>query len=149
MSIKRKPLVLILCTGNSCRSQMAEAILRTQAGDIVRAESAGAAPTGQVHPLAIDVMREIGIEISGYRSKHLNEFLDEPVHTVITVCGYADAVCPTFPGTVRRYHWSFADPASAKGSEADLLAAFRTVRDEIAKVFGAYAAGLRTGREHV
>jgi arsenate reductase (thioredoxin) len=149
MSIQPKPLVLVLCTGNSCRSQMAEGILRAQAGDIVRAESAGSAPTGHVHPLAIEVMREIGVDISGYRSKHLNEFLNEPVHTVIAVCGYADAACPTFPGTVRRYHWNFADPASAKGSETDLLAAFRTVRDEIVKVFSAYAAGLQTARDHV
>jgi arsenate reductase len=128
---------------------MAEGILRTKAGNIVRAESAGSEPTGEVHPLAIEVMSEIGIDISGHRSKHLGEFLNVPVHTVITVCGHANEACPTFPGTVRRHHWSFDDPARVKGSEADVLAAFRTVRDEIAKVFGAYAAGLQVGKDAV
>jgi arsenate reductase len=149
MFTELKPLVLILCTGNSCRSQMAEGILRAHAGEIIRVESAGSAPTGQVHPLAIEVMREIGIDISGYRSKHLNEFLDEPVHTVITVCGYADQACPVFPGMVHRYHWGFDDPAKSTGSEAEVITAFRRVRDGIAKVFGAYAAGLQMRKDHV
>jgi arsenate reductase len=143
--IVRPPLVLILCTGNSCRSQMAEGILRQLAGDVVQVESAGSAPSGRVHPLAIEVMSEIGIDISGHRSKHLSEFLDSPVHTVITVCGNADQVCPVFPGMVTRYHWAFDDPAKAHGSESEIAAVFRRVRDEIAKVFGAYAAGLRIG----
>jgi arsenate reductase (thioredoxin) len=128
---------------------MAEGVLRTQAGNIVRVESAVSAPAGHVHRLATEVMSEIGIDISGYRSKHFNEFLNEPVHTVITVCGYADAACPTFPGTVYRYHWNFVDPASAEGSEADLLVAFQMVRNEIIEVFGAYAAGLRTAKDYV
>ena len=85
-----KPIILILCTGNSCRSHMAEGFLRAAAGDLVNVQSAGSKPTGYVHPLAIKVMAEAGIDISGHRSKHLKEFLDQPVHTVITVCGNAD-----------------------------------------------------------
>lgn len=149
MSNQLKPLVLILCTGNSCRSQMAEGILRASAGEIIRIESAGSAPTGQVHPLAIKVMNEIGIDISEHRSKHLNEFLDTRVHTVISVCGNADQACPMFPGMVRRYHWAFDDPAKVEGSENDVLPVFRRVRDEIARVFDAYAAGLQMGKDYV
>ena len=149
MSNKLKPLVLILCTGNSCRSQMAEGILRASAGEMIRIESAGSAPTGQVHPFAIKVMNEIGIDISEHRSKHFSEFLDTPVHTVISVCGSADQACPMFPGMVRRYHWAFDDPAKVEGSENDVLSVFRRVRDEIARVFDAYAAGLQTGKDYV
>ena len=149
MSNKLKPLVLILCTGNSCRSQMAEGILRASAGEMIRIESAGSAPTGQVHPFAIKVMNEIGIDISEHRSKHFSEFLDTPVHTVISVCGNADQACPMFPGMVRRYHWAFDDPAKVEGSENDVLSVFRRVRDEIARVFDAYAAGLQTGKDYV
>jgi arsenate reductase (thioredoxin) len=149
MSNQLKPLVLILCTGNSCRSQMAEGILRASAGEMVRVESAGSAPTGQVHPLAIKVMNEIGIDISAHRSKHLSEFLDTPVHTVITVCGNADQACPMFPGMVRRYHWAFDDPAKVEGSENEVLLVFQRVRDEIARVFDAYAAGLQMGNDYV
>jgi arsenate reductase (thioredoxin) len=94
-------------------------------------------------------MNEIGIDISEHRSKHLSEFLDTPVHTVISVCGNADQACPMFPGMVRRYHWAFDDPAKLKGSENDVLAVFRKVRDEIVRVFEAYAAGLQMGKDHV
>ena len=90
-------------------------------------------------------MEEIGIDISDHRSKHLDEFLDSKVHTVITVCGYADQDCPIFPGMVKRYHWGFDDPAKATGSEEEVFAVFRRVRDEIGKVFGAYAAGINLG----
>jgi arsenate reductase len=138
-----KPLVLILCTGNSCRSHLAEGILRAAAGDILEVASAGSNPAGYVHPLAIQVMREIGIDISNHRSKHLNEFLQQPVETVITVCGNADQACPTFPGQVNRHHWPFDDPAKATGTDAEKLAVFRRVRDEIRRVFEAYAAGRR------
>ena len=86
-------------------------------------------------------MKEIGIDISGHHSKHLNEFLNQPVETVITVCGNADQVCPTFPGQLNRHHWGFDDPAHATGSEEEKLAVFRRVRDEIRRVFEAYAAG--------
>ncbi len=138
-----KPTVLILCTGNSCRSHLAEGILRAAAGEFLNVQSAGSKPAGYVHPLAIRVMKEIGLDISAHRSKHLNEFLHQPVETVITVCGNADQACPTFPGQVNRHHWGFDDPAHASGSDEEKLAVFRRVRDEIKRVFEAYAAGRR------
>ena len=140
-----KPLVLILCTGNSCRSHLAEGILRAAAGDLIEVASAGSKPAGYVHPKSIEVMKEIGIDISGHTSKHLEEFLNRNVDTVITVCGNADQVCPMFPGQVHRFHWGFEDPAHAKGSEEEVLAEFRRVRDQIRLVFEAYAAGLKRG----
>jgi arsenate reductase len=88
-------------------------------------------------------MREIDIDLGAHRSKHLNEFLTQRVETVITVCGNADQACPTFPGQVNRYHWGFDDPAHAEGSETERLAVFRRIRDEIRRVFEAYAAGRR------
>ena len=141
-----KPIVLILCTGNSCRSHMAEGILRQFAGDLVEVQSAGSKPAGYVHPKAIAVLAEIGIDISAHTSKHMNDFLDQDIATVITVCGNADQACPMYPGQMNRYHWGFDDPAHATGSEEEILAEFRRVRDEIRLVFGAYAAGLREGR---
>lgn len=138
-----KPTVLILCTGNSCRSHLAEGILRAAAGDVINVASAGSKPAGYVHPLAIKAMQEIGIDISGHHSKHLNEFLTQPIETVITVCGNADQACPMFPGQVNRYHWGFDDPAHTTGSEDEQMAVFRRVRDEIRRVFEAYAAGRR------
>ncbi len=134
-----KPIVLILCTGNSCRSHLAEGILRAAAGDLLDVRSAGSQPAGYVHPLAIAVMQEIGIDISAHRSKHLNEFQNLPIETVITVCGHADQVCPNFPGQVNRHHWGFVDPAHATGTEVERLAVFRRVRDEIHSRFTAYA----------
>lgn len=142
MPAESKPLVLILCTGNSCRSHMAEGFLRTAAGNRVNVQSAGSKPAGHVHPLAVKVMAEVGIDISSHRSKHLNEFLDKKVQTVITVCGNADAACPIFPGQVNRYHWPFDDPAHAVGTDEEILECFRRVRDEMRQVFNAYAAGL-------
>ena len=136
-----KPTVLILCTGNSCRSHMAEAILRSAAGDIVEAQSAGSNPAGFVHPMAIQVMNEIGLYISRHHSKHLSEFLNRNIETVITVCGNADAACPVFPGQMNRHHWGFFDPAKAQGLEEEKLECFRRVRDEMRRVFEAYAAG--------
>lgn len=137
-----KPTVLILCTGNSCRSHMAEGILREAAGDLLDVQSAGSKPAGYVHPKATQVLAEIGIDISGHHSKHMDEFLDRNVDTVITVCGNADQACPMFPGQVHRYHWGFEDPAHATGTEEEILEKFRKVRDQIALVFRAYAAGL-------
>ena len=139
----KKPVVLILCTGNSCRSHLAEGFLRAAAGDVLDVQSAGSKPAGYVHPLAIKVMQEFGIDISGHRSKHMNEFLHQPVETVITVCGNADQACPMFPGQLNRYHWGFTDPAHATGTDEEKLAMFRRVRDEIKMVFEAYAAGRR------
>lgn len=121
---------------------MAEAFLRAVAGDIVEVHSAGSAPTGHVHPLAVKVMAEVGIDISAHRSKHMREFLSRPVQTVITVCSEADAACPVFPGKVNRYHWPFDDPAKATGTDAEVMAVFRRVRDEIRRRFEAYGAGL-------
>ena len=138
-----KPTVLILCTGNSCRSHLAEGILRAAAGDLLNVQSAGSKPAGHVHPLAIKVMKEIGVDISAHHSKHMNDFLQQPVETVITVCGNADQVCPRFPGQLNRHHWGFDDPAQAKGTDDAKLAVFRRVRDEIKLVFEAYAAGRR------
>ena len=138
--------ILILCTGNSCRSHIAEGFLRAAAGEIVTVQSAGSKPTGFVHPLAIKVMAEVGIDISGHRSKHLKEFLEQPVHTVITVCGNLDQDCPVFPGQVNRHHWPFPDPGKATGSEQDILNRFRQVRDEMRRVFEAYADGLRDAK---
>jgi arsenate reductase len=138
-----KPTILILCTGNSCRSHIAEGFLRAAAGERVNVQSAGSKPAGYVHPLAIKVMAEVGIDISGHRSKHLSEFLNQHVNTVITVCGNADAACPIFPGQLNRHHWPFDDPAKATGSEEEILACFRRVRDEMHRVFEAYAAGLQ------
>ena len=136
-----KPLILILCTGNSCRSHLAEGLLQRALGDGFAVASAGSNPVGYVHPLAIQAMAEIGIDISAHRSKHLNEFLDQNVETVITVCGNADQACPVFPGQMNRHHWGFDDPAHASGTEEEQLQVFRRVRDEIARVFEAYAAG--------
>lgn len=140
---KMKPTILILCTGNSCRSHLAEGILRAAAGDALNVQSAGSKPAGYVHPLAIQVMKEIGIDISGHHSKHMNDFLQQPIETVVTVCGNADQACPMFPGQVNRYHWGFDDPAHATGTDEEKLAVFRRVRDEIKRVFEAYAAGRR------
>ena len=138
-----KPLVLILCTGNSCRSHLAEGILRAAAGDFLEVASAGSKPAGYVHPLAIRALHEIGIDISAHTSKHLDEFTARPVETVITVCGNADQVCPVFPGQLNRHHWPFDDPAHAAGTDEEKFAVFRRVRDEIRRVFTAYAEGRR------
>ena len=133
-----KPTVLILCTGNSCRSHMAEGILKSVAGESLNVQSAGSNPAGYVHPLAIKALGEIGIDISSNSSKHMNKFLQQDVETVITVCGNADQECPVYPGQVNRFHWPFFDPAKAEGSEEDIYEKFKTVRNEIQKVFTDY-----------
>ena len=140
-----KPTILILCTGNSCRSHIAEGFLRAAAGDVLNVQSAGSKPAGYVHPLAIQVMNEVGIDISKHRSKHLDEFLNQPIETVITVCGNADQACPMFPGQANRHHWGFFDPAKAEGSDEQILEVFREVRDEMRRVFEAYGAGRKDG----
>ena len=126
---------------------MAEGILRAAANDLIAVHSAGSKPAGYVHPKAIQVLREIGIDISAHTSKHMNEFLNRDITTVITVCGNADQACPTYPGQVNRYHWGFEDPAHFKGTEEEILAEFRRVRDQIKMVFTAYSAGLRESRK--
>ena len=149
MNQNTRPTILILCTGNSCRSHMAEGILRAAAGDMLDVQSAGSKPAGYVHPLAINALAEIGIDISAHHSKHMNDFLDRQVETVITVCGNADQACPMFPGQMNRHHWGFDDPAHATGTEEEQFAVFRRVRDEIKKVFDAYAAGRRDQQQSI
>ncbi|KAH0565425.1 hypothetical protein GP486_001178 [Trichoglossum hirsutum] len=124
---------------------MAEGILRAAAGNLIDVHSAGSNPAGFVHPKAIEVLKEIDIDISTHTSKHMNTFLDRQIATVITVCDNADQACPLYPGQVNRYHWGFEDPSHAEGSEEEVLAEFRRVRDEIRKVFEAFAAGLCEG----
>jgi arsenate reductase len=127
-----KPVVLFLCTGNSARSQMAEGFLRHEAGESFDVYSAGTEPKG-VNPLAVRVMREVGIEIGGHRSKHLREYLGRlPVRYLIIVCSDADRACPaSWPGVSQRLLWPFDDPAAAEGTEDEKLTAFRRVRDQI------------------
>jgi arsenate reductase (thioredoxin) len=140
------PLVLVLCTGNSCRSHLAEGLLRARHGHLFAVASAGSRPAGYVHPEAIAVMAEWGIDLTGHRSKSLDEFRDQQVHTVITVCGRANEVCPNFPGQQFRHHWPFEDPAHATGDAEQVRAVFRRVRDEIARTLEAYAAGYAAAR---
>lgn len=122
---------------------MAEGILRSAAEDLFEVFSAGAKPAGYVHPKAIEVMGEIGIDISTHESKHLDLYLDAGIDTVITVCGNARDACPVFPGEVNRYHWGFEDPAHATGSEDEVTNAFRSIRDQIRNTFEAYVSGYR------
>jgi arsenate reductase len=124
--------VLFLCTGNSCRSQMAEAIVNAHLGSIWQAVSAGTFPTGYVHPLAIQVLNEIGIHHQGV-SKSVDQFRQQSFDLVITVCDSAAEECPLWLGPGRRVHRGFPDPAKVMGSEDDILFAFRQVRDSIAE----------------
>ena len=133
-----KEHVLILCTGNSARSQMAEGLLREIAGGRFLVYSAGNKPS-TVNPFAIQVMREWGIDISGHRSKDLSEFANQLFDYVITVCDDASQRCPVFPGRAKRIHWSIADPIVA-GTEETLLDAFREARDELQSRIKAFVA---------
>lgn len=134
-----KERVLILCTGNSARSQMAEGLLRHLAGERFEVYSAGTKPS-VVNPYAISAMNEVGIDISSHRSKHLSEFLGRPFDYVITVCDNAAETCPIFPGKATRIHWSFPDPAVAQGTEDEKRAVFREVRDSIKRRLSEWAA---------
>lgn len=136
----RKARVLILCTGNSARSQMAEGLLRYDAGDRFEVFSAGVKPSG-VRPEAIAVMREVGIDLSGQRSKHVSEFSGEPFDYVLTVCDNARENCPIFSGGAVSIHHNFADPASVSGSEDERLAIFREVRDRIREYLRTFPQG--------
>ncbi len=130
-----KPKVLFLCTGNSCRSQMGEGFLRDMAGDKFEVMSAGMDPSGEVHPLAVRVMDEVGIDISGQKPKDISQFLgDEEIAYVIIVCDKANKTCPLFSPTLadqNRIFWPFDDPAHAEGTDEEKLEFFRRVRDEI------------------
>jgi len=136
-----KKRVLILCTGNSCRSQMGEGIWNALGDGKWVAYSAGSSPSGFVHPLAIEVMREVGIDISANRSKYIDKFANESFDLVVTVCDNAKEACPAFPGAKRTEHWPFDDPAGADAAGNDQLAAFRRIRDEITAVTRPYLAG--------
>jgi arsenate reductase len=125
-----KQRVLILCTGNSARSQMAEGLLRHYAEDRFEVFSAGTRPS-VVRPEAIAVMKEIGLDISGHRSKSVDEFISKPLDIVITVCDNANETCPVFPGSVKRIHWPFEDPAAVQGPTEVRKAEFRRIRDQL------------------
>ncbi len=135
MSAKKR--VLILCTGNSARSQMAEGLLRHDAGDRFEVDSAGTKPS-HVRPEAIAAMKELGIDISGHRSKSVDEFNGQQFDYVLTVCDNAKESCPIYPGQTTRIHHRFDDPAEVKGSEEERLAVFRRVRDELREYFRAF-----------
>ena len=122
--------VLFLCTGNSCRSQMAEGYIRHLGGDRFQVSSAGLNP-GAVNPNAVRVMNEDGVDISNHRSKDVNQFIEGEFDYIITVCDHAKERCPLFPGDGIRVHWSFPDPAEAVGTEEEVLTVFRSVRDQI------------------
>lgn len=132
--------VLILCTGNSARSQMAEGLLRHLAGDHFEVASAGVAPTS-VRREAVKAMSELGIDIARHRSKSVDEFAGQEFDYVITVCDNANEQCPVFPGKTQRIHWSFDDPAIADGDEESRLAVFRRVRDEILQCLEVFVGG--------
>ncbi|MHB0972274.1 MAG: arsenate reductase ArsC [Thermoanaerobaculia bacterium] len=132
--------VLFLCTHNSARSQMAEGLLRERGGKTFEVFSAGTEET-RVHPLAIEAMRESGIDISSQTSKTLERFVGEPWDYVITVCDRANESCPLFPGGKHRLHWSFDDPSTATGTESQRLATFRRIRDEIDARIRAFVRG--------
>src|SRR5947209_10221683 len=136
-----KKSVLILCTGNSARSQMAEGLLREIGGGRFEVYSAGTHPSG-VRPEAVEAMREIGIDIVGQRSKSVDEFAGREFDYVITVCDNAREECPVFPGRTERVHWSFDDPAEAAGDWPERLAVFRRVREEIGARLREWADGL-------
>jgi arsenate reductase len=128
---RERKRVLILCTGNSCRSQMAEALVGHDLGDRWEARSAGTHPAAAVHPLAVRAMAELGIDLSTAVPKRLDALVGEPWDLVVTVCDSARESCPVFPGATEQVHVSFPDPALAGGAESERLAVFRTVRDDI------------------
>ena len=125
--------VLVLCTGNSARSQMGEGLFREEGGGGYEVSSAGTRPS-QVRPEAIAVMREIGIDISGHRAKSVDEFAGQEFDFVVTVCDSARDNCPVFPGATQRIHWSLEDPAAVQGTKEERLAAFRRIRDQLRKL---------------
>lgn len=139
--MSEKKRVLILCTGNSARSQMAEGLLRHDAGNNFEVVSAGVEPS-RVRPEAIEVMNEIGIDISGHRSKSVDEFSVCDFDYVITVCDNANERCPVFPGRTQRIHWSFDDPAAVEGDSNTRLDTFRRIRDEIRHRLQLFAASI-------
>lgn len=144
--MEKKKNVLFLCTGNSARSQMAEGLLRHMAGDRFEAMSAGLEPKDEVHPIAVEVMREIGIDIGGQKPKAVDAYLGKvPVHYLIVVCNRAQATCPRiWPGLMEgnRHYWPLDDPAALQGSADEQLALFRSVRDELQEKLREWVNGL-------
>ena len=138
-----KQSLLVLCTGNSARSQMAEGLFRRAVGHRFDVFSAGTKP-GVVRPEAIAVMSELGIDLSGHRSKSVDEFSGRDFRYIVTVCDNARDNCPVFPATAERVHWSFEDPAAVEGSEDERRAAFRRIRDQIRARVDEFAAALLT-----
>ena len=136
--------ILFLCTGNSCRSQMAEGWARALGGDHVAVESAGIEAHGK-NPRAIAVMQEAGVDISGQESTLLARAMLDGTDLVVTVCGHADELCPALPAGVRKIHWPLPDPARARGSEAEIMAAFRNCRDDIRQRVGDFLDTLERG----
>ncbi len=130
MEKQGKKKILFLCTGNSSRSQMAEGLMRNLRGDEFDVCSAGSKPKG-VHPLAIEVMEEIGIDISSHRSKRLNEYWNKEFDYIVPLCAQANETCPLFPGEGKKIHQGFSDPAALDGTEEERLEVFRRVRDEL------------------
>ena len=130
--------VLILCTGNSCRSQMAEVIWRVQSAGSWEAVSAGSRPSGYVHPLALKALEEIDLPSEGLTSKSSDPFIDQPFDLVVTVCGNAQSDCPVWPGADQVLHWPFEDPADATGSDDEKFECFQKVRDQIKTRIGEY-----------
>ncbi len=143
MTIGARPVrILVLCTGNSCRSIMAEALFHELGGDRVAVESAGSQPAGAVNPLTERVLDEAGIEHGWARSKSMTEFLDREFDHVLTVCDDAAEACPTFPGPARRTHWSIVDPARATGTDDERLAVYRATLADLRGRIGAFLATL-------
>jgi arsenate reductase (thioredoxin) len=144
----RKQRILFLCTGNSCRSQMAEGWARHLNGDVLEACSAGIATHG-LNPRAVQVMAEAGVDISQHRSQHVDEFQDTPIDVVVTVCGHAHETCPVFPGNARVVHHGFDDPPGLTRDltdEEEILAVYRRVRDEIRDYVATLPASLEEDR---
>ena len=137
--------VLILCTGNSCRSQMAEALWESLGDGNWKSESAGSKPSGYVHPSAIQAMKELDIDITTNTSKSLDQFRDESFDLVVTVCDNAKESCPVFPATKETLHWPFDDPADATGTDEERAAIFRRVRDEIKEKIQTFLGMKRNG----
>jgi arsenate reductase len=142
--IDAKYRILVICTGNSVRSQMAEGSFRQLGGERVEVLSAGSEPSDRVHPLAVRAMAEIGIDISHQRPRSLSAFVGEPFDIVIAVCSRAARSCPAFPAAAKRLNWFYDDPAAVAGTETERLAAFRAVRDDLHQRIVALLASLVT-----
>ncbi len=141
--------IMFLCTGNTCRSQMAEGFARAMGGDVVESCSAGVNPAGQVHPKAIAVMQEAGVDISTQWSKPIDPDLLAKMDMVITLCGNADATCPMTPPGIKRLHWPIDDPVGATGTEDEIMAEFRRARNEIKERVSDLIRGLKAeGNRH-